>query len=267
MRWLMFAALILCWPGDSAAPKGRLVLVGGGGTTPEIAKRVLEVAGGPDTRMLIVPQVSSDPEAGRESMEFWRSAGATDVACLDLTDHAEAVAAVEGAGLIWVPGGDQTRLMKSLAGTGVMEAIRKRYEAGATVGGTSAGASAVSSVMIEGDPAEETPDEATPLGEGLGLWAEAIVDQHFTSRRRHARLLRAVLDHPTRVGVGLDEKTGVIVSGRQFEVLGEAGVTVYDARKATLTRVKDRPPSASGVLTHLLRAGMKFDLDHGVTGE
>lgn len=269
MKAFLACGFLLCFscPVRADEPSGRLVLVGGGTTTAEIAKRTLEVAGGPDRRMLILPQVSEDPAgAGRESAGFWRAQGAKDVSCLDLADAKKAIAAVQSADLIWIPGGDQNRLMKALEGTGVIEAIRKRFVAGATVGGTSAGAALMSEVMITGDPeAKDDPNAATPTAAGLALWPEAIVDQHFLTRGRFGRLMRAVLDHPTLLGVGIDEGTGIVVTGRAFEVFGASTATVLDARKATVTRSKEGAPSASGVVTHLLRAGMRYDLDRGVS--
>ena len=68
------------------APKGKLVIVGGGGTTDEIIQRALALAGGKDARMLVVGQASSDPKAGEESRVFWMEKGATNVGVLDLSD-------------------------------------------------------------------------------------------------------------------------------------------------------------------------------------
>ena len=62
---------------------------------------------------------------------------------------------------------------------------------------------------------------ATKTVPGLGLWPGVIVDQHFLKRQRHSRLLSLGLEHPSLVGVGIDEDTAVVVSGSRFEVLGE----------------------------------------------
>jgi cyanophycinase len=65
---------------------------------------------------------------------------------------------------------------------------------------------------------------------GLGFLHGAIVDQHFIKRERHNRLMSAVLERPSLVGVGIDESTAIEVSpdGR-WRVLGESDVVVYDA--------------------------------------
>lgn len=65
---------------------------------------------------------------------------------------------------------------------------------------------------------------------GLALWPEVILDQHFTQRSRQSRLLSTVLDNPELLGVGIDERTAVVLRQDAFSVVGEGTVTVYDAR-------------------------------------
>jgi cyanophycinase len=250
--------------GPMNTAKGHLVVVGGGGTTDAVIARSLQLAGGAEARMLVVPQASSNPESGNESKKFWEEKGAKNVTVLDLADPKAAVEAVEKADFIWMPGGDQVRLMDALSKTDVPAAIRKRYEAGAVVGGTSAGAAVISTVMVlGGDKADLTSvkDGGTQTGPGLGLWPQVVVDQHFVKRQRFTRLLACVIDHPEIVGIGIDEKTSVIVSGDKFEVLGESTVIVVDARGATKRAAKPGDLlSASDLRLHVLRDGDKFDL-------
>src|ERR1700742_4753058 len=65
-------------------------------------------------------------------------------------EPAEALELIREASLIWMPGGLQGVFMNSIEGTGIVEAIRKRYREGAIVGGTSAGAAVMSQKMIGG---------------------------------------------------------------------------------------------------------------------
>src|SRR5439155_4806352 len=146
---------------------------------------------------------------------------------------AAAVKAVESADLIWMPGGDQNRLMEALMPTDVPAAIRARYRKGATVGGTSAGAAVTSTLCLTGEAdLDRIRHGTTAVREGLGLWPHVIVDQHFVRRERFNRLLSAVLDRPELVGVGVDESTAAVVIGTTFEVIGSGQVLVIDARKA-----------------------------------
>ena len=98
--------------------------------------------------------------------------------------------------------------------------------------------------------------------DGLGLWPETIVDQHFLQKGRFNRLTLAVLDYPQLVGIGIDEVTAVIVRGKEFEVIGDGNVTVVDARKAKLAKlIKGEPAAVRNLQVHVLRAGMKFHFE------
>jgi cyanophycinase len=173
------------------------------------------------------------------------------------------VKAIESANLIWMPGGDQNRLMKALP-AGVIDTIRKRFREGAVVGGTSAGAAVLSQVMITGEAdLRAIRRGATQTADGLALWPRAIVDQHFVRRQRFNRLLSAVLDRPELVGVGVDESTAAVWRGSKLEVIGAAQVLIIDARKATIPAGKTGElGAATGVQLHVLTNGMTFDFDN-----
>jgi len=253
-------------PGAPAAaqppPKGHLVAVGGGGVPDVILKRAIDLAGGPAAPIVVFPQASELAETGDVAVEMWKQAGATNVRWLALTDAAAARKAVEAAAFIWFPGGDQVKLMQAFGSTGVPEVIARRYRDGAVVGGTSAGAAVMSAIMLTGDAdLQSITVGATKTAPGLGLWPEVIVDQHHLKRQRQSRLISLVLEHPARVGVGIDERTAVIVSGRRFEVIGESSVLVIDARRA---KVEPRPAgalsAARDVTVHVLTAGMGMEI-------
>lgn len=200
-------------------PSGTLIIAGGGAVPDGVRAKALELAGGKSARVIIIPQAS---QLGEPAVEAWK---ADIVEVLDL--EKKPVEQVQRANLIWIGGGDQNRLMKALAGTGVIEAIRKRYRDGAVVGGTSAGAAVMSKIMITGGgDSEVIRAGSTETAEGLGLWPKAIVDQHFVKRKRFNRLASAVLDHPELTGVGIDESTAVIVRGKKVEVVGESVVVL-----------------------------------------
>lgn len=134
----------------SEAAKGTLVIVGGGTTPSGLHRRLLDLAGGTNANVLVVPLASSSTSDGAPSVEALRKVGATHVSAIPTNDAKSALAAVRAAEVIWFPGGDQTRLMAELNRLGVVEAIRERYAKGAVIGGTSAGAAVMSKVMITG---------------------------------------------------------------------------------------------------------------------
>lgn len=231
--------------------------VGGGGTTDRIVARTLELAGGHDAVVVVLPQSSALEDAGDSSVKMWLDAGAKSVRKVSFTDPA-AGAALQAATLIWIPGGDQNRFMKAIAGTALDDLIRARHRAGAVVGGTSAGAAVLSEMMITGEAdLQSLASGRTVLAKGLGLWTGGIFDQHFLKRQRNNRLLAAVLDHPQMIGVGIDEGTGVILHAGTLEVVGRSAVVVFDARQANVQKTgRGGVVAATGVTTAVLRDGM-----------
>lgn len=252
--------LVVC-PGRLSA-QGTLVVVGGGDTGPDIVAPTLGLAGGSRAVVAVLPQASAEPDAGDGSVAMWLEAGAREAVKVSFDDRAAAAATLKRATLIWMPGGDQNRFMKAIAGTGLDDVIRARYQAGVVVGGTSAGAAILSNAMITGEAdLKSITSGATEIADGLGLWPEVIVDQHFLTRQRTNRLLSAVLDRPSLVGVGIDESTGVIVHGTTFDVIGKSSVVVIDARNAAMARTDgSRHPAASGIAVTVLRAGQTYSL-------
>jgi len=246
-----------------SAPKGHLVVIGGGTIPDDVRARTLALAGGTKAIVAVLPQASELPETGPEAVDAWKKAGAARAIVVDVAARAAAIEAIREATLVWFPGGDQTRLMKALNGTGIPEVIRERYANGATIAGTSAGAAVMSKVMITGDgyDLQAITAKKTDTLPGLGLWPQVIVDQHFLKRQRQNRLLSAVLDHPQLVGVGIDESTAAVVSGTQFEAIGKSCIVVIDARKAAVAPTAAGEPIAGrDIRVHVLKAGMKLDL-------
>jgi cyanophycinase len=152
--------------------------------------------------------------------------------------------------------------MKEIAGTGLDELIRTRHQAGVIVGGTSAGAAILSKVMITGEADLKNITVAkTITADGLGLATAVIFDQHFLQRQRGNRLISAVLDHRSLVGIGIDESTAVIMRGSEIEVVGKSAVVVIDPRHATIpAAAPGAVDSGTDLALHVLRAGMSMNL-------
>jgi len=243
-------------------PKGHLVISGGGGMPDRIFARAIQLAGGPDAPVVVFPQASEEADTGDVVSDQWRKAGSKTVSPISLTDLAAATRAVEAASLIWFTGGDQVKLLKALEGTGIPEVIARRYREGAVVGGKSAGAAVMSSITLTGDAdLQSVTAGATKTMPGLGLWLGVIVDQHFLKRQRHSRLLSLVLEHPSLVGVGIDEDTAVVVTGPHVEVIGDSSVVVIDARRAAVEpRAAGALSAARRIVTHVLTEGMGMEI-------
>ena len=133
------------------------------------------------------------------------------------------------------------------------------------IGGTSAGASALSAYMVAfGRPGETPKQRMGQLSVGLGLLPGVIVDQHFGQRNRIGRLLTLVAQSPGQLGMGLDEDTAAVITGeRWLEVVGRGVVTVVDGRQVVSNAhaaKRTSPLLVSGAVLHVLPAGAKFDL-------
>ena len=260
MRRALTVLLLILIP-SCAFASGALVVVGGGGTGPDIVSKALQLSGGKNAIVAVLPQSSAVPDAGESSVKMWLEAGAKEAAKIAFTD-AEAAARLRRATLIWMPGGDQNRFMKAIDGTGLADVIRERHRAGVTVGGTSAGAAVLAEAMFTGDAdLKSITAGATVIAKGLGIWPEALIDQHFLARQRDNRLISAVLDRPNLLGVGIDEGTAVIVKDDEFEVVGRSSVVVVDARNAQVDKSPAGTPATGRDLKlTILKAGQRFRL-------
>lgn len=264
-----------------SSPKGHLLIVGGGSQPEALVQQFVDLAGGSGkARIAVVPMASSEAQAtGDEKAEELRGLGAT-VTVLNLVraqaESAQYARQLDSMTGIWFTGGDQTLLVPVLIGTPVLEAIKARYRAGAVVGGTSAGAAIMSDSMITGN--QRRPDSLGYYGDeypavsrsfieitrGFGFLPGTIVDQHFLRRERHNRLLSAVLERPSMLGIGIDEGTAVEVEpdGR-WRVRGRSAVSIYDARGATITPSGAPVLGASGMRLSLLPPGSLYDPKNG----
>jgi cyanophycinase len=232
--WAMLALSVAAWTIGAAAAitaasrEGHLVLLGGGPTPAVVFTRTLNLSGGRSAIVVVLPQTYPNDSIGDAAVELWKKTGAREVFKLKLDDMDRARLILERATLIWIPGGFQGLLMKTLAGTPIPAVIRRRFAEGATIGGASAGAAAMSATMLAD---ESTPEGDTTTGEprtieGLGLWSAAIVSPHFTERRRSGPLVEILRVHSGLVGVGIDEGTAIFISNSRLEVAGSGTVTI-----------------------------------------
>jgi hypothetical protein len=59
------------------------------------------------------------------------------------------------------------------------------------------------------------------------LYPGAIVDPHFTGRRRQKRVARAALLRPDLIGIGIDEQTALVIQGPYAGVVGFGSGSVW----------------------------------------
>ena len=148
----------------------------------------------------------------------------------------------------WFEGGDQRRITAAFAGTPALKVIHERFQAGAVIGGTSAGTAIIGQTMIaDGSSLEALQRGAATLAPGLGFLHGAITDQHFSQRGRFARLMLALLQTGAAIGIGVDEDTALhIPPSGAWQVIGSMTVTLFEQRNQQLS-------------VSLLRQGDSFD--------
>ena len=258
-------------PVPAGAPKGQLVLIGGGEKPLAAMKKFVELAGGPSAPFVVVPTASEDPDVAAYYTKLFREEhGVKDVVVLPIktredAGRADLAAAAGRAKGIFFAGGDQVRITKALLDTPVGKAIDAAFAGGAVVGGTSAGTACQSALMITGEgDFKAVRASVVELTRGLGYFRGVVVDQHFVARQRLNRLLTVVLEHPELVGVGIDEDTAAWVKpDGTFEVLGDRSVVVLDAKGAAPTRTAvDKGSALLGVRDlklHVLLPGDGYD--------
>ncbi len=280
MRALLL--LLLLATSAQAQTRGTLLIMGGGPWHDEVQGRFVELSGGRNGLILVLPMASASTDSGRSSVEGWNELGGNARALVvnrEEAMHADTAALFKGVTAIWFGGGDQSRLTAAIAGTPVEAAIRERYlKAGVVVGGTSAGAAVMSRMMITGDEkrfgGDRPPSDSSQAfitidrdnvvtADGFGYLDDIIIDQHFVRRRRHNRLMSLVLEHPRLIGAGIDESTAIEVQpDGQWRVLGASVVVIYDARNAEIGSTA-QPLSGANVVMHVLPSGATYNPKNG----
>ena len=164
-------------------------------------------------------------------------------------------------------GGDQSRLMAELWETPAFRAIHQVFHLnGICIAGTSAGAAVMSRQMIaQGQAPIITEKGVVSFDIGLGLVSMAIIDQHFSQRRRLTRLLSALAQRPDLLGVGIDENTGLVITvNESIEVIGDGSVTILDGREmiSNYEEIEAKEKlELLGVKMHLLPSGSSYHVN------
>lgn len=239
----------------------------------EILREFFWRSGGSDARIAIIPSASREPVViGNRYQTIFTEMGAQEIKVLNIDDRAqgdlpelqEYVSECTG---VFLTGGDQLRLCGLLSDTPVMDIVRSRAQSGEiALAGTSAGAAVMGYHMIAGGGSGESPNHSlVDMTLGLGIIPEILVDQHFHNRNRMARLMSAIVSHPTLLGIGIDEDTCALFEGDGvLQVLGKGAVTILDPGEMNYTNQaevgKTEPLCMGNLRLHVLSAGCRFDL-------
>ena len=208
--------------------KGSLVVVGGNMQDERIVKRIIDLAGGPDELLVIIPTAggASDYDQHHSGLRQWKAAGAKNLYVLhtydrNVADTEKFVEPLKNARGVFFEGGRQWRLADAYLNTRTHRELQALLDRGGVIGGTSAGATIIGSFLVRGD----TKGNEVMLGDhqaGLGFLKSVAVDQHVLKRNRQFDMLDVIKTHPELLGIAIDEDTAIVVQGDQFEVIGKS---------------------------------------------
>lgn len=254
--------------------KGYLIIIGGaedkqGNST--ILKQAPELIAQNDQLTVLTTATENPEAAGQKYYEAFGRLGVANIQILNINSRDDAdneayCKKIEDSRCVFITGGDQLRVTSILGGTRAGNELKKLYETGGIVMGTSAGASVMSSTMIvQGNDNEPARKCTLKMAPGLGLIDGVIIDQHFDQRGRFGRLLCGIAENPQALGIGIDEDTAIkVYPDMHFEVIGSNAVTILDGKTIKSSNVSELNQNELlaiiGVTAHVLPQGYGFEL-------
>ncbi|MFZ0161670.1 MAG: Type 1 glutamine amidotransferase-like domain-containing protein [Kineosporiaceae bacterium] len=239
---------------------GPVALVGSGEYLPvmdPIERALFERARALGRPARFVQLATAAAPEGPASLARWHALGAAAAARIDAeqvvvpvvdretADAPELAALVDGAGLIYLSGGNPAFLTETLRGTAVWQAIEQAWHDGAALAGCSAGA------MALGGRVPHIRDAAAPPIPGLGVVPGIEVLPHFDvlDRRFPGLVAGRMAEHPGHDAVrliGIDEETALVTGvnalpAGTWQVMGRSSVWLLDPRTAR----RQLPPDAT----------------------
>ena len=199
--------------------------------------------------------------------------GCNDVGHLRIRNREDASSAENLSRLIacdciMFSGGNQLRLSSIFGGTEFLDILKRRYqeEPNFAIGGTSAGAMAMSNTMIyEGSASLAHLKGEVKMTTGLGFLQNVIIDTHFDKRGRFNRLAQAVAAQPGAIGIGIGEDTGIVVTkGHSLCAIGSGSVIIIDGKNIEYNNIADikfgSPISVENIMVHIMSSGDVYNL-------
>lgn len=213
--------------------RGAVIAAGGGDLDPRIYQRFVELAGGEDARIVLIPTAGTEfgRHDGWTAIEELRSVGVKRLEVLhtrskDIADMPAFGAPLDDATGVWFSGGHQWRLVDVYLDTETHRALERVLARGGVIGGSSAGASALASFLLRGGE-HNGEIVASERAEGFGFLRGVAVDQHLLQRGRENEMFEVLRREPLLLGIGLNEGSAIVVAGDLARVMG-GDVAIYD---------------------------------------
>ncbi len=238
--------------------RGSLVIVGGGRTPKSIVEEFIQLAGGVDQPMVIIPTALEGEDWGQDYLErcFLRKIGFKNVTVLHtrdplVADTDEFLAPLTEARGVWFDGGRQWRLADSYLGTRTESELHALLSRDGVIGGSSAGATIQGSYLVRGAPEGNQTMMAPGHEMGFGFLRNCAIDQHVVARERQFDLYPVIQRFPHLLAFGIDEGTALVVQSDRARVVGNSVVLVHNG---------DEPPDDPDLPYLTLQPGDSFDL-------
>lgn len=237
---------------DRRVPGGSLVIVGGGVVPRSIREQFVQAAGGRKARIVIIPASQPSERDIERWLARWQECRALSVEICHAEQREDVnspdfIEKLQQATGVWFGGGNQNFLAERYVDGPLEGMLANVLARQGVVGGSSAGAAILSRVMISAG------DQEPVEGRGLGLLSDAIVDQHFLRRNRCWRLQQMLRKHEELIGLGIDERTALIVHPRsgRMSVVGESYVVACVPTSDSLPRLEILKPGDTVFLDQL----------------
>ena len=272
-------------------PKGFLVAVGGAedkGTDLEkgiiernrlnffelgILSKIINLIGDNEPCVEIITTASSIPDEVYENYKgAFEKLGVKNIGHLRIRNredsaNPELLQRLKNANCLMISGGNQLRLSSIFGGTDFIQILKEKYyHEHFVIGGSSAGAMAMSNTMIyEGNASLAHLKGEVRITTGMGLIQNVIIDTHFDKRGRFNRLAQAVAAYPGAIGIGLGENTGLIVKdGYHLRAIGLGTVVIIDGKNIDYNNIADiefgSHISVENIIVHMMSAGDAYNL-------
>ena len=241
-------------PKSQGPLSGSLLMIGGGKITASIRRVADSLSGGPNSIWVTIPTAAEDRfldlavKPGNLPAILRRPFTILHTRDREEADTEEFVEALHEATAVWFCGGRQWRLVDAYKETRTEREIRHLLDRGGLIAGTSAGATIQGSYLVRGAPEGNHIMMATGHEEGFGFVSNVAIDQHIGTRHREFDLATVITRYPNLLGLGIDERTAILVQRNIAAVIGGGRVLVTDGH------------SHDGLPFFALLVGDRFDL-------
>ena len=230
---------------------GKVALVGGDefrSGCEEMDREVMRASGKSSASVVVIPTaaVTGPAKAANDGVTHFASLGgnASQLMVLERehANDADFLAPVADADVVYFTGGSPDHLLATLRDSALLGLITEGLQRGLVLGGSSAGAMVLGSVMRR-PPLYPTSDSADRWVEGLGIAPGICVLPHHERRNPEETAAELTRSAPSGlVYLGMDARTAVIGGAGDWLVTGFGKVTVYQGSEYAVFGGGERLP-------------------------